>query len=162
MDNGRWVGWAVPALALALVGCGSGERASPEPNAPQGRSIETLSGAAVVRRHDPALVALGERVFREHCARCHGDRAQGAPDWRRQLPDGSFPPPPLNGSGHAWHHPRDWLAARIRDGGLKMPAWRGKLSEEEIQAVIEWFQSLWPDPVYAAWYQSQERARGRP
>ena len=156
MDSRRRVGAAV--LALALSGCGSGDRASPEP----GRTIETLSGAAVVRRHDAQRVALGERVFREHCARCHGDRAQGAPGWRQRLPDGGFPPPPLNGSGHAWHHPRDWLAARIRDGGLKMPAWRGRLSEEEIQAVIEWFQSLWPDPVYAAWYQNQERARGRP
>jgi mono/diheme cytochrome c family protein len=71
-----------------------------------------------------------------------------------------FPPPPLDGTGHAWHHPVSWLKQMILDGSPagqgKMPAWRGKLSEQEVEAVITWFQSLWPDRVYVAWYEMQQ------
>jgi mono/diheme cytochrome c family protein len=36
-----------------------------------------------------------------------------------------------------------------------MPAWKGKLSDAQIDAVIEWMQSTWPDPVFAAWHEMQ-------
>lgn len=53
----------------------------------------------------------------------------------------------------------------IRDGSppgqRQMPAWGDKLSEQEIAAVVEWFQSRWPDPVYAAWYDMQQRSLGK-
>ena len=32
-----------------------------------------------------------------------------------------------------------------------MPAWRGKLSDGEILAVIAWFQTHWPEEAYGAW-----------
>lgn len=90
---------------------------------------------------------------------------EGAPNWRQRDADGFFPPPPLNGRGHEWHHPTAMLRAMIRDGSPpgqgKMPAWGDKLSEQEIAAVVEWFQSRWPDPVYAAWYDMQQRSLGK-
>ncbi len=117
----------------------------------------------VARKADPALLAQGEQVYRQHCANCHGADASGAPDWRKRDADGFFPPPPLNGSGHAWHHSTEVLAGLIRDGSPdgkgRMPAWRGRLSEQEIGAVIAWFQSLWPQQVYDAWYEMQQRGR---
>ena len=80
---------------------------------------------------------------------------------RKRKPDGKYPPPPLNGSGHAWHHSRAMLHEMIRTGSRPgegdMPAWQGKLTGDEIDAVISWFQSLWPDQVYAEWYEMQER-----
>jgi mono/diheme cytochrome c family protein len=36
-----------------------------------------------------------------------------------------------------------------------MPGWRGKLSDDEIEAVIAWMQSLWPDDRYEAWYRME-------
>ncbi|ALP52306.1 hypothetical protein Tel_03635 [Candidatus Tenderia electrophaga] len=144
-------------LALALTACDS----SPQDPA---SALETLSGPAVERSHDPELVVLGESVYREHCAQCHGDRGQGDPNWRQRDAEGMFPPPPLNGTGHAWHHSKQWLKQMILNGSApgkgKMPGWRGQLSDREIDAVIEWFQSRWPNPVYAAWYQNQQRNRG--
>ncbi len=126
-----------------------------------GKVLSTPSGASIVRRHDPEQVRQGEAVYRRHCATCHGERAQGAPDWRRRDADGFYPPPPLDGSGHAWHHPKAFLRERIRNGSPpgegRMPAWGERLREDEIEAVIEWFQSLWPDPVYAAWYDREQR-----
>lgn len=40
-----------------------------------------------------------------------------------------------------------------------MPAWKDKLSEEKIDAVIAWFQSHWSQPVYDAWFEMQQRGR---
>lgn len=125
-----------------------------------GRAAVPSSGSD---RHDPAQVARGAEVFRQNCATCHGDRAQGAFAWERPGADGRYPPPPLDGSAHAWHHPQAALEQMIRAGtqaqGGNMPAWGGKLSDSDIRAVIAWFQSLWPDPIYAAWADMDRRAR---
>jgi mono/diheme cytochrome c family protein len=140
-----------------------GMTACDSPTSKISHMVDPLSGPEVKRVHDPKLVLQGESVFRKHCARCHGQRGEGAPDWRRRDENGLYPPPPLNGTGHAWHHSKEWLKEMILNGSKprgRMPAWRGKLSDQEVNAVIEWFQSRWPDPVYAAWYENQERARG--
>lgn len=139
--------------ALLLAGC---ERSR------DSTSIETLAGGSVKRVNDPAQLALGRQVYQANCATCHGENAEGAPNWRQPGPDGRYPPPPLNGSGHDWHHPTAVLIHLIKNGSPggqgNMPAWGGKLSDEEIRAVIAWFQSLWPDPVYGAWYDMQQRS----
>lgn len=149
-------------LLLALAACDappdSGEK-----------SLATLSGPDIERRQDAALIQRGNTLFQQHCAGCHGQHAEGDPNWRHRLADGTYPPPPLNGRGHAWHHSRETLHEMIRDGSQPsgdgeplghMPAWRDKLSSADIEALIAWFQSLWPDQVYAIWYDQQVRARG--
>ncbi|MCB1725182.1 MAG: cytochrome c [Chromatiaceae bacterium] len=103
------------------------------------------------RWFEPRHAAAGRPLFVQHCAACHGQRGEGAPDWRRRLEDGSFPPPPLNGTGHAWHHPLAALYATIATGQGRMPAWSSLLGRGEILAIIAWFQSQWPDEIYAAW-----------
>ena len=112
---------------------------------------------------DPVLLTRGQTLFTQHCAACHGDRAQGAFGWERPGADGKYPAPPLDGSAHAWHHPYAQLKQTIQEGTLKlggsMPAWKGKLSEADTEAVIAWFQSTWPDPIYAAWADIDRRSR---
>jgi mono/diheme cytochrome c family protein len=54
-------------------------------------------------------VKRGAAVFAQNCAECHGANADATPNWRETTPDGKYPPPPLNGTAHAWHHS---LAAR--------------------------------------------------
>jgi mono/diheme cytochrome c family protein len=133
-------------------------------------TLSTLSGPDIQRLREPDLILRGQVLFKRHCSTCHGDHAQGAPNWRHRLADGTYPPPPLNGSGHAWHHPVDKLRLMILDGSQPsgdgepvghMPPWRDTLSIHDIDAIIAWFQSLWPDPVYAIWYEQQVRARGQ-
>ena len=112
---------------------------------------------------DAAAVARGAGIFRQHCASCHGDRAQGALAWNQPGADGKYPPPPLDGSAHAWHHSYSWLKDTIRQGtvnrGGGMPAWSGTLSGADIDAVIIYFQSLWPEEIYQAWLDIDRRAR---
>ena len=134
-------------LALMLSGC---DRSTPESATAAG------AGASAEDR-----LARGAALFRQHCATCHGRNAEGAPDWRKRRPDGSFPAPPLNGTGHAWHHSLDVLKMTIRDGTAKlggtMPAWGDKLSEADMEAIIAWFQSLWPAEIRAEWQRRQRR-----
>ena len=117
------------------------------------------------REHDIAQVVRGAAVFKQNCAECHGANGEGAENWRQRDANDKFPPPPLNGDGHSWHHPLNALRYTIRNGTLaiggSMPAWKGKLSDADIDAVITWFQSKWPDQAYAAWYDIDQRARKR-
>ncbi|QKT04166.1 cytochrome c [Ectothiorhodospiraceae bacterium 2226] len=110
-------------------------------------------------------VELGRTLFQQHCATCHGAGAEGDPNWRYRDEQGMFPPPPLNGTAHAWHHPwselRDIIQHGSRPGEGRMPAWNDVLSEEEIDSIIMWFITLWPDEVYAAWHEIDQRARAR-
>ena len=65
------------------------------------------------------------------------------------------PAPPLNGTGHAWHHPQKVLIDVIKNGtarlGGNMPPWKDRLSDQEIEDIIAWFKAQWPDELYAAW-----------
>ena len=127
----------------------------------QPKLASSSTGLMPQRSYDEAQLALGMQVFTENCALCHGESAQGAKNWHQRNADGSFPAPPLNGTGHAWHHSLDVLYDVIANGSQpgqgNISAWKDKLSKEQINAVIMWFQSLWPDQVYAAWYETQQR-----
>jgi len=75
----------------------------------------------------PALVAAGQKLFLKNCAHCHGADAQGdeGPDL----------------------HNLDWadetIATRIRNGKKgQMPAFAGKLSPDDIRAVIVYLHTL--------------------
>lgn len=133
------------------------------PQQARGKTITTQSGEQINRVHDPEEVKKGGEIFERHCAQCHGTNGEGDPEWRKRDVDGMFPPPPLNGTGHAWHHPTAFLKNRIKNGSAadegKMPAWDDKLSDKEVDAVITWFQSQWPDELYAAWYGIEQRSR---
>ena len=139
-------------LVMAAVAC--------EQN-PQMSSSST--GLMKQRKYDPAALTQGRKIFTEHCANCHGGNAEGHPQWRQVGSDGKYPPPPLNGTGHAWHHSRDVLRDVIKNGSPSqqgnMPAWKDKLSAEQIEQVIDYFQSLWPDSVYSAWIEMQQNQR---
>lgn len=108
------------------------------------------------RWYTQAQLLHGTEVFAENCAVCHGDKAQGLTDnWRQRLPDGSFPPPPLNGTAHAWHHPMVQLTSTIETGGKpyggQMPPFADKLNDDEKLAVIAYFQSFWDEEIYLNW-----------
>lgn len=110
------------------------------------------------RWYSVAEVDAGKQVFQQHCASCHGREAQGlVEDWQQRQPDGSLPPPPLNGSAHAWHHPLSMLLQVINQGGApyggNMPAFAERLFVAEKRAAIAFFQSFWDQDTYQQWLQ---------
>jgi mono/diheme cytochrome c family protein len=126
-------------------------------------SATGTSGAAVERWYSRDHVERGAALYAEHCAACHGQNAEGTKNWRQRNADGKFPPPPVDGTGHAWHHPINILGAQIKFGAPggqgSMPGFADKLSDDQIIDVIAWFQDRWPDEVYASWAKTQSNAR---
>ena len=147
MDRRVWRVLAVAVVTL-LLGC------SPSYEFGEGRDRTPVAG----RWYSVEQVQTGSKVFQDHCARCHGAQAQGVTaDWRARLEDGSFPPPPLNGSAHAWHHPLSVLLQVINQGGVpfggQMPAFANRILDAEKRAAIAYFQSFWNDDIYGNWEQ---------
>ena len=101
----------------------------------------------------PPDLALGEKLYSQQCASCHGANLEGQPDWRKRLPNGRLPAPPHDASGHTWHHPDEVLFGITKHGlvppyapagyASDMPAFGGKLSDQEIRAVLAYIESRW-------------------
>ena len=119
-------------------------------------SVSATKEQGVQRSFDFAQLTRGGQLFQKNCAACHGESAQGTANWQQADADGKFPPPPLNGSAHAWHHSKQVLVDTIKKGTIRiggnMPPWEGKLSDAEIDDIIVWFQSKWSDEIYTVWY----------
>ncbi|MBY6058979.1 c-type cytochrome [Leisingera daeponensis] len=142
---------AVSGLAAA-VGAET-RQAAPEP--------VTFLGQIIA----PKQVALGEALYAETCASCHGADLEGAPDWRRRNADGRMPAPPHDETGHTWHHSdRDLFnITRLGVGGVvpgyesDMPAYQGVLSDREIIEILAFIKSTWPERLRAAQARINER-----
>ncbi len=117
----------------------------------------------IKREYKFSKVMFGANLFQKNCAGCHGEQAEGAYNWRQVGADGKYPPPPLNGTGHAWHHPKNALIYTIKNGtiplGGGMPAWQSKLTDEEIEAILAWVISRWSDDIYQRWASRQLELR---
>jgi mono/diheme cytochrome c family protein len=87
----------------------------------------TLSGD---QANDPQLV-LGEQVYKDNCARCHGNAGGGGAG--PKLADGRV--------ARDFPNPED-QANVVRNGRGSMPAWKSKLSEEQIQAVVRYTREV--------------------
>jgi len=100
-------------------------------------------------------VSYGKIVFLQNCASCHKNDASGTRLWKKLNANGFYPPPPLNGEAHTWHHDYNTLVEIISKGGKaydgKMPAFEKELNKNDIKNVIAYFQSFWKDDVYDIW-----------
>lgn len=98
-------------------------------------------------------VALGRAVYQDNCANCHGAKLEGQPDWRNPGVSGRFPAPPHDETGHTWHHSDKHLltiitegTAAVVGGGYQsdMPGFGEALTSAEIEAVLDYIKSTWP------------------
>jgi mono/diheme cytochrome c family protein len=116
-----------------------------------------LAAALVAGCDSKRELALGEKLYAQYCAACHGAKLEGEPDWQKKLPNGRFRAPPHDDSGHTWHHPDDVLFGITKHGLVPpyapvgyqsdMPAFAGTLSDEEIRAVLVFIKSRWSRSV---------------
>ena len=101
----------------------------------------------------PPDLASGEKIYAQHCSACHGAKLEGQPNWRQRLPNGRLPAPPHDESGHTWHHTDEVLFAIVKNGLVPpyaprgyesdMPAFVGKLSDDQIRDVLAYIASHW-------------------
>lgn len=123
------------------------------------RAAESLPG----RWYSQAQVDAGAALYQTHCAQCHAADGSATADWRTPGADGHYPPPPVNGTAHTWHHPLEVLTGTIADGGAQiggvMPGFAAVLSEAERLAIVAWIQQLWSDDIYRRWAEIDGRAR---
>ncbi len=120
----------IVTLIIFLSGCGSGEK----------------------EKGNDLMVQLGESVYNKNCVSCHGEKGRGlAKDWKVKDENGNYPPPPLNGTAHTWHHSPEQLLYTINKGGVEMggqmPAFESVLNKNEKLALIDYIYSLWPKEI---------------
>ncbi len=81
----------------------------------------------------PAMAADGAAIFKAKCAMCHGA------DGSKENPGMGVKP--LSGADVQKQSDAD-LTAAVTKGKGKMPAYAGKLSDEEIKAVVAFVRTL--------------------
>jgi len=89
-----------------------------------------------------AKPAHGQALYRQYCVACHGENGVGEFAWQSR----SRAAPPLDSSGHAWHHEDDQLVRMILDKPApdsKMPAWREVLSRDDALDLLAYIKTLW-------------------
>ena len=142
------------ASLVGLTGCDKEQdaTASIEKNATPLQLLPPIE-----RWYSQAQVDGGNDLFQANCAVCHKPDASGTPNWREVDAQGNYPPPPLNGTAHTWHHSLSILRRMVRIGGVPlggtMPAFADKLNTEQIDDILAWVQSHWTDEIYRIWHE---------
>ena len=106
--------------------------------------------------NDLSIVTLGQNIYSENCATCHGIDLEGQENWQKRDDEGYLPAPPHDETGHTWHHPDEYLFLMTKYGiekiiGKKylnkMPAYKDILTDKEIIAVLSFIKSKWPNQI---------------
>ena len=106
--------------------------------------------------NDLSIVTLGQNIYSENCASCHGVDLEGQENWQKRDDEGYLPAPPHDETGHTWHHPDEYLFLMTKYGiekiiGKKylnnMPAYKDILTDKEIIAVLSFIKSKWPNQI---------------
>ena len=86
-----------------------------------------LGLCALASAQDQAAIEAGEAVYEEHCSSCHGEKLRSAgaiPDLRK-----------LNANERAR------FDQAVLEGRGQMPAWRGQISEQQIDQIWAYIRS---------------------
>ena len=115
------------------------------------------------RWYSQAQVEAGRALYTHYCAVCHGADGSATADWRSRGADGHYPPPPLNGTAHTWHHPLELLDLTIENGGGEfggvMPGFGASMSMDQRLSIVAYIQTWWPEDIYARWDEIDRRSR---
>ena len=119
-----------------------------------------FAASTLPKQPETVDIVVGERLYAEHCASCHGVELEGQSNWRTPNSDGTLPAPPHDETGHTWHHGDALLFSYTRLGGEEamrasgfeefqsgMPGFGDTLSDQEIWNVIAYIKSTWPARV---------------
>lgn len=124
--------------------------------------------------HDAPDIESGREIYAARCASCHGANLEGQLDWQSAREDGTYPAPPHDETGHTWHHGDAMLRDYVRRGGQAvlddmgvnftsgMPGFGEELTEDDIEAVLAYIRSTWPDHIRATQAKRSQLEAGSP
>ena len=159
------------AMALALLACGTPGGDGSDQALPSQATVEVTATPTEVSlpqiegpvegadASNAQLVALGEVLYQQYCASCHGAELEGQPNWRLRDENGYLPAPPHDETGHTWHHPDEQLFEITKIGteafvgrGYRsnMIGFEDQLDDSEIWAILSFIKSQWPPRIQAA------------
>ena len=109
-----------------------------------------------ITRDSELMVARGKIIYQNNCISCHQVNLVGVENWKDLDEDGHRKSPPLNGTGHTWHHDDATLHNIIKYGLVKlvknyqgkMLGFEDKLKDKDIDSVLAYIKSFWPDDIY--------------
>ena len=112
-----------------------------------------LGGAALAQGQGGAA-QRGQGIFEEHCAQCHRTSGEGLP--------AAFPA--LNKNPFVLGDPQPVIGTVLNglQGSLgKMPAWKDKLDDGQIAAVVTYIRQAWSNRAAAITAAMVAAARGK-
>ena len=109
-----------------------------------------------ITRDSTLIIARGKIIYENNCVSCHQVNLVGAENWKGLDEDGHRKAPPLNGTGHTWHHDdaslhniiKYGLAKIVKDYDGKMIAFGDKINDKQIDSVLSYIKSHWEDEIY--------------
>ena len=109
-----------------------------------------------ITRDSELIIARGKTIYQNNCISCHQANLVGVENWKELDEDGHRKSPPLNGTGHTWHHDDATLHNIIKYGLVKlvknyqgkMLGFEDKLKDKDIDSVLTYIKSFWPDDMY--------------
>ena len=102
------------------------------------------------------MIERGKIAYQNNCVSCHMVNLSGAENWKGIDSDGHRKAPPLDGSGHTWHHDDKTLHAIVKYGLAKlvknyegkMIGFEDKLSDKDIDSILAYMKSYWSKENY--------------
>ena len=109
-----------------------------------------------ITRDSTLMIARGKIIYENNCVSCHQVNLVGAENWKGLDEDGHRKAPPLNGTGHTWHHDdaslhniiKYGLAKIVKDYEGKMIGFGDKINDKQIDSVLSYIKSHWEDKIY--------------
>ena len=109
-----------------------------------------------ITRDSTLIIARGKIIYENNCVSCHQVNLVGAENWKGLDEDGHRKAPPLNGTGHTWHHDdaslhniiKFGLAKVVKNYEGKMIGFGDKINDKQIDSVLSYIKSHWEDEIY--------------
>jgi len=110
-----------------------------------------------ITRDSKITIAKGELLYNQYCVSCHMVNLSGAKNWKNGKDnDGHNLSPPLNGTGHTWHHSDELLHNIVKHGFVnlvknykgKMAGFANKINDKQIDSVLSYIKSYWKVEIY--------------
>lgn len=104
--------------------------------------VIALISTSAISSVNPGSPEHGKVLYKQYCSSCHGSSGQGEFNWMNR----DRAAPPLDSTGHAWHHEDAQLVDMILNKPAPdsiMPAWSGVLTRNDAIDLVAYIKTLW-------------------